>query len=58
MKTKEKKEKPVTQQLRDIRENISEHIKDMTREQIKEYLVQQKTLHPAKTWQKKVAGAK
>jgi len=49
MKTKEKKEKSVMQQLRDIRDRLSEEIKDMSPEELKEYLGRQKTLH---SWRK------
>ena len=45
MKTKEKKEKNVMQQLRDIRDKLSMEIKDMSYEQLKKYLDKQKTLH-------------
>ena len=48
MKIKEKK--TVMQQLRDIRDKMSEEIKDMTTEQMKEYFENQKTLHPL-VWQ-------
>lgn len=39
-------------QLRDIRDKLSEEIKDMTCEKLKEYLEKQKTLHPSKAWRK------
>ena len=52
MKMKEKKEKSVMQQLREIRDKLSVDIKDMTYEQLTEYLNRQKTLHPTATWQK------
>jgi len=45
MKTNVKEKKPVIQQLRDIREKLNASIKDMTHEQLKEYLDRQKTLH-------------
>jgi hypothetical protein len=51
MKTKEKKQKSVLQQMRDIRDKLSEDIKDMTCEQLKEYLENQKTLHQTAHWQ-------
>jgi hypothetical protein len=50
MKTKTKDKTTVMQQLRDIRDKISEEIKDMTFEQLNEYLKNQKTLHPAAPW--------
>jgi len=50
MKTKEKKQKSVLLQLRDIRDKLSLEIKDMTYEQLKEYLDKQKTLHPTVIW--------
>jgi len=53
MKTKVKKEKSVLIQLRDIRDKLSADIKDMTHEQLKEFLRQQKTLHPASKFQGK-----
>lgn len=46
MKTKEKKEKSVIQQLRDIRDNISLEIQNMSFEQLTEYLKNKKSLHP------------
>ena len=52
MKTKTKDKTTVMQQLRDIREKISDEIKDMTIEQLKEYFKNQKTLHPAVHWRK------
>mgnify|MGYP001612156020 CR=1 FL=1 len=52
MKTKEKKQKSVMQQLRDIRDKLSAEIKGMSFEQLKEYLDRQKTLHPTSAWQK------
>ena len=58
MKTKDKKEKSILQQLRDIRDKLSVEIKDMTYEQLKDYLDRQKTLHPTRTWQKRADSAK
>lgn len=46
MKTKEKKEKPAIQQLRDIRDKVSLDIQNMTFEQLEDYLKNKKTLHP------------
>ena len=45
MKAKETKQKSVLAQLRDIRDKLSVEIKDMSYEQLKEYLDKQKTLH-------------
>ena len=50
MKTKTNDKTPVLQQLRDIREKISEEIKDMTIEQLNEYFKNQKTLHSSAPW--------
>lgn len=54
MKTKQNTstEKTLIEQLRDIRDKVSMDIKDLTFEQLKEYLNAQKTLHAAKNWQK------
>jgi len=48
MKTKEKKktEKTLLEQLREIRDDLSLEMKDMTLEQIKEYLKNKETMHP------------
>jgi hypothetical protein len=51
MKTKEKKQKSVLLQLRDIRDRLSKEMKAMTYEQLKEYLDKQKTLHSKGVWQ-------
>ena len=45
-KTKIIKEKSVSEQLRYIRDKLSMEIKDMTNEQLKAYLLKQKTLFP------------
>jgi hypothetical protein len=50
MKTTVKDRKTVMQQLRDIRDKMSDEIKDLTIEQLKEYLQNQKTLHPTVKW--------
>ena len=42
--------------LREIRDKISLDIKDLTTEQMKEYLSKQNTLHPT-VWQKEGFGA-
>jgi hypothetical protein len=55
MKTKEiykTVEKTLIEQLREIRDRISLDIKDLTTEQMKEYLSKQKTLHLISVWQK------
>lgn len=53
MKTKEKikSEKSLIDQLREIRDNVSLDIKDMTSEQLKDYLNKKGTLHPNAFWQ-------
>ena len=43
--TMDKKEKSVLQQLRDIRDNISEDIQHLSYEQLVDYLNKQQTLH-------------
>jgi hypothetical protein len=54
MKTKQniQTEKTLIEQLRDIRDKVSMDIKDLTFEQLKDYLNAQKTLHSVKVWQK------
>ena len=53
MKTKNenKIDKNFVEQLRAIRDKVSLEIKDMTLEQIKDYLKKKKTLHPSSVWQ-------
>ncbi|MEI6133297.1 MAG: hypothetical protein WCQ41_10820 [Bacillota bacterium] len=46
------KEKSLMQQLRDIRDKLSSEIKDMSYEQLKEYLDKKKSLHPKSAWRK------
>jgi len=46
------KEKSLMQQLREIRDKLSSEIKDMSYEQLKEYLDKQKSLHPKSSWRK------
>jgi len=61
MKTKKKKkteEITLIEQLREIRDKISLDIKDLSIEQLIEYLGKQKTLHPKAIWQKEVFVAK
>jgi hypothetical protein len=55
MKTKNivQTEKTFVEQMRDIRDNLSLEIKDLTLEQLKDYLQSKKTLHPANVWLKK-----
>jgi hypothetical protein len=52
MKTKEitKKDKTLLEQLRGIRDKMSLEMKNMTVEQIKEYLSNKETLHPTAFW--------
>jgi hypothetical protein len=50
MKTKEIKTLSVTQQLREIRDNLSNEIKDMDTKELLHYLKKKKTLHPASFW--------
>ena len=52
MKTEEKEQKSIMEQLRDIREKLSDEIKDMTPKQVKEFLDKQETLHPKSFWDK------
>ncbi len=49
MKTK-KTEKTFVQQMRDIRDKINFDIKDLTMEQLKKYIRNQKTLHTKSVW--------
>ncbi len=46
MKAKEKKEKSIMKQLREIRDKISLEIQGMTTEQINKYLDKKEPLHP------------
>jgi len=52
MKTKDKikSEKSLIDQLREIRDKVSLDIKDMTSEQLKDYLNKKETLHPNSVW--------
>ena len=50
MKTKIKDSETVMQQLRDIRDKMSDEIKDLTLDQLKEYFKNQKTLHTTVKW--------
>lgn len=53
MKIKEKnKEKSLLAELRSIRDKISDEIKNMTPQQIVEYLKKKKTLHSTKVFSK------
>ena len=53
MKTKDKNksEKSLIDQLREIRDEVSHDIKDMTSEELKDYLNKKETLHPNTIWQ-------
>ena len=53
MKTKDKikSEKSIIDQLREIRDNVSHDIKDMTSEELKDYLNKKETLHQNVLWQ-------
>jgi len=53
MKTKDKikSEKSLIDQLREIRDKVSLDIKDMTSEELKDYLNKKETLHPNTVWQ-------
>ena len=53
MKTKDKikSEKSLNDQLREIRDKVSFEIKDMTSEELKDYLNKKETLHPNAVWQ-------
>ena len=50
MKTKEKTEKSLIQELREIRDKISSEIKDLSYEDMRQYLDKQKTLHQNVNW--------
>jgi hypothetical protein len=52
MKTKEQfqTKSTVTRKLREIRDRLNLKMKDMSHDQIKEYLKNEKTLHPASVW--------
>jgi len=52
MKTKNIKntEKPFVEQMREIRDKISLEIKDMTMDQLKQYLKSKKTLLHSNVW--------
>jgi hypothetical protein len=54
MKTTIKTEKTVIEQLREIRDKVSLDIKDLSFEALKEYINEQKTLHPIDIWKKNV----
>jgi len=53
MKTKDKikSEKSLIDQMREIRDKVSLDIKDMTLEELKDYLNKKETLHPNTVWQ-------
>ena len=50
---KKKKGKSVIEQLRDIRDQISLDIQDMTFDQLKKYVEERLTLHPTRAWSRK-----
>lgn len=50
MKTIKRKKKSATQQMRDIRDKIGFDIQNMTFEQLKKYIEERLTLHPARAW--------
>ncbi|MCK9411145.1 MAG: hypothetical protein M0Q53_02515 [Prolixibacteraceae bacterium] len=54
MKTKDKirSNKTLLEDLREIRDNLSLEMKDMTLDQIKDFLKTKKTLHPTAVWNK------
>ena len=53
MKTKVIKQQSIMEQLREIRDNLSAELKNMSPKQVKEFLDKQKTLHPKEFWDKK-----
>jgi pyruvate dehydrogenase complex dehydrogenase (E1) component len=57
MKTKEQHQtkETVTDKLRKIRNKLSFEMKDMTHEQIKEYLNKEKTLHSVSAWKSDIS---
>lgn len=56
MKTKNKIQtvKTFVEQMREIRDNLSLEIKDLTLEQLKDYLISKKTLHTSNVWTKQI----
>lgn len=52
MKTKSENrtDKTLIEQLREIRDKVSLEIKDMTSDQLKDYLKKKETLHPIVHW--------
>jgi hypothetical protein len=46
-----KKEKTLTDELRQIRDKINLEIQDLSMEQLKEYWKTKETLHPTRVWQ-------
>lgn len=51
-KTNIQTEKSTVAQLREIREKVNLEIKDLSAQQLKDYLNKKETLHPAKFWKK------
>jgi len=54
MKTANKKEKSITEKLREIRNEISADIQDMNHEELQKCLKAKKSLFPDSVWQKNV----
>lgn len=54
MKTKNENKinKTLIEELRDIRDKINDEIKEMSLDQLKNYLKKKETLHPTSAWQK------
>jgi hypothetical protein len=52
--TKEKKETSTVEELRQIRDKIGSEIKDMTYDQLKEYINSKLSLHNTSVWPKGV----
>lgn len=50
-KTTKKTRKSLVQQMRDIRDKVNLDIRDLTPEELKEYIRKQKTMHPKAVWQ-------
>ena len=54
MKTLEKTDKTLIEELKEIRDKMSVDMKDMRLEQIKNYLKKKETLHPKQFWRKEL----
>lgn len=46
MRTKEKKETPILERLRKIRDHVSKEIQDMSHEELMAYFKKKEALHP------------